>query len=94
VPFPKVCLAGPIFLPSLAPRPTCLTRLSDDPTDQHNRFRVERDDGWDMIEVVDEQVSSRAATAQITHINDKLLLTPEDARWLRDALTEILGEDE
>jgi len=95
VPFPTVPVVEHLALPSLASRTMCLTRLSDDPNDQYNRLRVERDGYQEsMIELVDEQVSSLSESAETTHINDKLLLTLEDARWLRDALIEILGEED
>ena len=90
----------PLFMvPSLAPptgppeKPFFLVLPSDDLTVKPYRVRVERDYGSGLIEIVDEAMTSRSPQAQPTGRNGGVLLTIEEARWVRAALNELLDDD-
>lgn len=64
-----------------------------DPTEGPYQLRVEWDaEDSSLIEIADEKVTSRQAHAQIVlGVGQVICLTRKDARWLRDALTEVLA---
>lgn len=78
--------------PSTKPeRCRCFTRMSDDPKDPNYRLRVEEDLG--VVEIVDEALTSSSATAQLTGLNGRVLMTLTEAAFVRDALCELLGTE-
>jgi len=80
--------------PSNSGRPRCLILPSDDPTEAPFRLRVEREEPWgDLIELVDEPMSSRSEQAQATGLNGRVMMTLSEARWVRDALCQMLGPE-
>lgn len=65
--------------------------VNDDWQAKPERIRVTesfRETG--LLEIVDAWTTSRAATAQETEVFAKLVLTRDQALWLRDTLTEAL----
>lgn len=66
------------------------TLPSADPSDPRGRFRVERDNGWSTVDVVHEDVTSRAATAEIHRTRAVVLLDQDQAAWARETLREMM----
>jgi hypothetical protein len=61
-----------------------------------SRLRLERPEGEGLIDLVDEIVwpeqVSNPNSNHIRETRDALILTTDDARWLREALGELLAE--
>jgi hypothetical protein len=59
-------------------------RLSDDAMTPNLRLILDVVPG--MVTLYEADMTSRRAEAQETEVHDKILMSPADARWLRDAL--------
>ena len=65
---------------------------STDAKDPLYRLRVQDDADWDLVTLLEEDVTSSRPTAQVTNVRAALDLTTEQARWVIRALTEVLEE--
>lgn len=74
-----------------------LTRLSDDAIDPLCRLSVEVEHPDEppglqgLITIREEEMTSRAPTAQVTRVRNAIDLTPDEARWLHAALGRVLA---
>lgn len=62
-------------------------RQSTDPITPNLRLCIE-DDGV-LLKIYEADMTSAAPTAQIVNLHDKIILMPEEARWLRDTLNTM-----
>lgn len=67
-------------------------RHSTDPQEPLDRLIAERND-LGIIGIYEARMTSQSASARVIDYHDKLLLTPEMARWLRDALNAMDLDD-
>lgn len=59
-------------------------RMSDDPMTPNLRLILDGDVG--IVTLYEADMTSRSETAQETALHDKIIMSPADARWLRDQL--------
>ena len=65
--------------------------LSTDPKDPRFRLRLEDGRKHGLIRLLEEEMSSRAPTAQVTEANVQFILTSEQACWVYAAFGEMLS---
>ena len=70
--------------------------MSQDPKDPRWRYRVAdaNPPATGLIEVVEEELTSASATAQVSGVTNRLLMTPDQARWMLAALAKVLDPEE
>ena len=66
-------------------------RLSDDPMTPNLRLILDADVG--IVTLYEADMTSRSDTAQETERHDKIVMSPDDARWLRDQLVALLESE-
>lgn len=65
--------------------------LSTDPKDPNFRLRVALPYEDGILQITEEELTSRSPDAQVTEARAALLFTSEQALWLRDALVDLYG---
>lgn len=82
-------------VPSLRSRVEALPwksyRMSDDPMTPNLRLILDADVG--IVTLYEADMTSRSDTAQETERHDKIVMSPDDARWLRDQLVALLESE-
>ena len=66
-------------------------RMSDDPMTPNLRLILDADVG--IVTLYEADMTSRSDTAQETERHDKIVMSPDDARWLRDQLVALLESE-
>ena len=72
--------------------------ISTDPKDgdaKGNPYRLRLEDDYPegrLIDLVDESITSRSDTAQVTDVNESMVLNEEQALWLYTSLGELLRQ--
>ena len=73
--------------PFAEPVPVEMYRMSDDAKTPNLRLILSVDPG--EVVLYEADMTSRSATAKETAVHDKIIMSPADARWLRDALQQV-----
>lgn len=72
--------------PFAEPVPIEMYRMSDDAKTPNLRLILSVEPG--EVVLYEADMTSRSATAKETTVHDKIIMSPADARWLRDALEQ------
>ena len=72
--------------PFAEPVPVEMYRMSDDAKTPNLRLILSVEPG--EVVLYEADMTSRSATAKETAVHDKVIMSPADARWLRDALQQ------
>jgi len=73
--------------PFAEPVPVEMYRMSDDAKTPNLRLILSVEPG--EVVLYEADMTSRSATAKETAVYDKIIMSPADARWLRDALRQV-----
>ena len=66
-------------------------RMSNDPKTPNLRLILTSEPG--MVTLYEADMTSRSDTAQETERHDKIVMSPDDARWLRDQLVALFESE-